>query len=168
MRNLNKKSLSSSQGAVLTGFHVSSGHFTSAFFAIVVVLVLCFAHLPRAEAITPKEKIALEAIYKLIRERYEGDIQKTFDTFDKNNNGIADFPEVPTLLTASQLDKYFLRKKWINRILKKLDLDKDKAVTVYELQEIGKSYTPFSFKLTEACYDEQCVARSGSPTKHRL
>ena len=167
MRKLKKKP-SSAQGTGRTGFLVSSGHFSSAFFAVFVVLLLGFTELPKAAAITPKEKIALETVYDLIREKYQGDNQKTFDTFDRNNNGIADFAEVHTLLTTSQLDQYFLRKKWIRSVLKKLDLDKDEKVTVYELQQIGKPHTPFNFKLTEACYDEQCIARSGIPTKHRL
>lgn len=114
---------------------------------------------------TPKEKIAYESVVTCIRVKYKGDAQETFEKYDNNNNGVANIGEIIHFLKDCKLDSYYTRKRWVERIINKLDQNKDGDLTIYELHQITLKTSPLTFKLTEACYDKECVARTGPRNK---
>lgn len=120
------------------------------------------------KGLTPKEKVALEHVVSYIKNEFKGDAQKAFEKFDGSKDGIADETEIRALFQESGLGDYFKRKSWIKRVADKLDLDKDGKLTVQELHGASSTVAPIQFKLTEACYDAQCIARTGPRTKHRV
>ena len=115
--------------------------------------------------LTPKESIAYKAIVGCIQEKYNSDAQEAFEKYDNNNNGVANTGEILKLFEDCELDSYFRRKRWVQRIINKLDQNQDGDLTIYELHQITLNIAPLTFKLTEACYDKECVARTGPRNK---
>ena len=116
---------------------------------------------------TPKERIAYNSIVHCIQRRYKSDAQETFEKYDKDNDGIASVGEILRFFEDCQLEPYFRRKRWVERAIGKLDKDQDGKLSVYDLHQATIETAPISFKLTEACYDKECVARTG-PRNRRL
>ena len=120
-----------------------------------------------SKGFTPKEKIAYNTIVGCIQRRYKSDAQETFEKYDKDNDGIASVGEILRFFEDCQLEPYFRRKRWVERAIGKLDKDQDGKLSVYDLHQATIETAPISFKLTEACYDKECVARTG-PRNRRL
>ena len=97
--------------------------------------------------------------------RYKSDAQETFEKYDNNNNGVANIGEIIKFFKDCKLDSYYTRKRWVQRIINKLDQNQDGDLTIYELHQITLKTAPLTFKLTEACYDKECVARTGPRNK---
>ena len=81
------------------------------------------------------------------------------------DQGVANIGEIIHFLKDCKLDSYYTRKRWVERIINKLDQNKDGDLTIYELHQITLKTSPLTFKLTEACYDKECVARTGPRNK---
>ena len=120
-----------------------------------------------SKGFTPKEKVAYDTIVACVQRRYKSDAQETFEKYDKDNDGIASVGEILRFFEDCELEPYYRRKRWVERAIGKLDKDSDGKLSVYDLHQATLETAPLSFKLTEACYDKECVARTG-PRNRRL
>ena len=116
-------------------------------------------------ALTPRERIALDAVQAHVLSEHDGDILAAFSAADRDRDGNVGGQELQRLLEKVKLGDYWLRPSWSARVLSKLDFDEplDGKLSVAELRRaLPESLLPVEYKDSGPCLDNTCIARSVS------